>query len=144
MRRASLRAQRTVHLDQTIMMLYSSAMTLLTRSDLGDLNLFRAVARIGGFIARRWISTCPPRRSAMRSGDWRRGWEYACSTAPRSITLTQAGQELLASLEAGFGAVEQGLDGLNRYRQSPAGRLRINVLTDVARLLLGSALARVL
>lgn len=116
-------------------------MARLTRSDLGDLNLFRATALAGGFRrAAIGLDVSPSALShAVRGLEARLGVRLLNRTT-RSITLTQAGRELLAQLEASFGALEQGLEDLNRYRERPSGQLRINVLTDAARLLLGPAL----
>ncbi|WP_206240120.1 LysR family transcriptional regulator [Novosphingobium terrae] len=54
----------------------------------------------------------------------------------RSVTLTAAGEELLASISGPFDAIEQARDALNRFRDVPAGRIRLNVLDDAAVLLL--------
>lgn len=60
----------------------------------------------------------------------------------RSVTLTPAGKELLVRLNTGFGELESGLETLNRYRDRPIGQLRVNVLSDAARLILAPILAR--
>lgn len=116
-------------------------MARLTRTDLGDLNLFRATAAAGGFRrAAINLDISPSALShAVRGLEARLGVRLLNRTT-RSITLTQAGRELLARLEVSFGALEQGLEDLNRFRERPSGQLRINVLTDAARLLLGPAL----
>ena len=57
------------------------------------------------------------------------------------MTLTHAGFELLADVQAGLDAIEAGLEGLNRYRDRPAGILRINVPSDAARLVIAPVLA---
>ena len=43
-------------------------------------------------------------------------------------------------LDAGFKEISQALDDVNRYRDRPFGKLRLNVLTDSARLILGKHL----
>ncbi|KQO76371.1 LysR family transcriptional regulator [Methylobacterium sp. Leaf88] len=117
-------------------------MTGLTRGDLGDLNLFRVIARVGGFRrAALELDVSPSALShALRGLETRLGVRLFNRTN-RAVTLTEAGADLLARLEAGFGAIEEGLEALNRYRGKPAGRLRLNVLTDAARLVLGPALS---
>lgn len=114
----------------------------LSRTTLGDLNVFVALARHGGFRkAALDLDVSPSALShAMRGLEDRLGVRLINRSA-RSITLTQAGEELLAHLEAGFGEINEGLEALNRFRESPAGRLRINVLCDAARLVLGPVLA---
>lgn len=58
----------------------------------------------------------------------------------RSISPTEAGAQLAAKLEPGFQIVSDALSGLENHRHAPAGRLRINVLRDAARLVLGPVL----
>lgn len=108
----------------------------------GDLNLFPVIARIGGFRrAALELDVSPSALShALRGLETRLGVRLFNRTN-RAVTLTEAGADLLARLEAGFGAIEEGLEALNRYRGKPAGRLRLNVLTDAARLVLGPALS---
>lgn len=117
-------------------------MSGLTRGDLGDLNLFRVIARAGGFRkAALELDVSPSALShALRGLETRTGVRLFNRTN-RAVTLTEAGADLLARLEAGFGAIEEGLEALNRYRAKPAGRLRLNVLTDAARLVLGPSLS---
>lgn len=116
-------------------------MPRLTRSDLGDLNLVLAIARAGGFRrAALDLDVSPSALShAVRGLEGRLGIRLFNRTS-RSVTPTDAGRALLANLETGFATIEDGLEALNRYRDRPAGRLRINALTDAARLLLGPAL----
>lgn len=117
-------------------------MANLTRSDLGDLNMFRAIARAGGFRrAALELDVSPSALShALRGLEARLGVRLFNRTN-RSVTLTEAGEDLLADVERGFGAIEAGIEGLNRFRGKPAGRLKLNVLTDAARLILAPALS---
>lgn len=109
----------------------------LSRSDLGDLNVFMSLARHGGFrkAALDLDVSASAMSHALRGLEARLGVRLINRNA-RSVTLTEAGEELLVRLETGFGEIAAGVEGLNRYRSSPAGRLRINVLSDAARLLL--------
>lgn len=115
----------------------------LSRSDLGDLNVFMILARHGGFrkAALELDVSASALSHALRGLETRLGVRLINRNA-RSVTLTAAGEELLTRLEAGFGEIVTGVEGLNRYRSSPAGRLRLNVLSDAARLLLGDAIAQ--
>ncbi|WP_226575132.1 LysR family transcriptional regulator [Acuticoccus sediminis] len=114
----------------------------LNRTDLGDLNLFRVIAAAGGFRkAAAELDLSPSALShAMRGLEARQGVRLFNRTN-RSVTLTAAGQDLLADVEVGLSAIEAGLEGLNRYRDRPAGRLRINVPSDAARLVLAPILS---
>ncbi len=58
----------------------------------------------------------------------------------RSVTLTAAGESLQAGLIEPFAAIGEALEGLNRFREAPAGRIRLNVPSDAASLLLGPVL----
>ncbi len=114
----------------------------LSRSDLGDLNVFMILAHHGGFrkAALDMDVSASALSHALRGLETRLGVRLINRNA-RSVTLTAAGEELLKKLEAGFGEIGAGVEALNRYRSSPAGRLRINVLSDAARLLLGPVIA---
>jgi len=54
--------------------------------------------------------------------------------------LTAAGSDLCDAIAAPFDAIAQAVEGLNRYRDAPAGRIRLNVPVDAASLLLGPVL----
>ncbi len=114
----------------------------LSRSDLGDLNVFMILAKHGGFrkAALELDVSASALSHALRGLETRLGVRLINRNA-RSVTITAAGEELLLRLETGFGEIVAGVEGLNRYRSSPAGRLRINVLSDAARLLLGAVIA---
>lgn len=58
----------------------------------------------------------------------------------RSVTLTAAGEELQARIEAPLDAIDTALDDLNRERRSPTGRVRINTPRDASTLLLAPVL----
>src|SRR4051812_23249691 len=51
----------------------------------------------------------------------------------RSVTLTAAGEELHTALASPFDAIETAVEGLNRYRDGPAGRISLNVIGRQAR-----------
>lgn len=54
----------------------------------------------------------------------------------RSVVTTEAGAHLLEHLKAAMADVEAALDRANKYRHEPAGKLRLNVPVNVARLVL--------
>ncbi|MDI2090487.1 LysR family transcriptional regulator [Commensalibacter oyaizuii] len=118
-------------------------MLSLTRSDLGDLNLFRLIAEEGGFrkAADKLDISASALSRAMRNLEERQGVRLFHRTN-RRIMLTPAGQELLNAVTLGFAEIETGLEALNRYRDHPAGLLRISVLSDAARLVLAPILAK--
>src|SRR5262245_34379171 len=58
----------------------------------------------------------------------------------RSITPTKAGEDLASQLESGFQTISDALHSLQLHRNSPVGRLRVNILRDAARLVVGPIL----
>ncbi|WP_244436569.1 hypothetical protein [Afipia sp. OHSU_I-C6] len=52
------------------------------------------------------------------------------------MTLTAAGAELRASIEGPLQIVGEAAENLNRFRDAPMGRVRINILEDAVPLLL--------
>lgn len=105
--------------------------------DLSDLTAFLAVAREGGFrSAARAIGT-----SASRMGDAVRRLEARLGVrllhrTTRSVTPTDAGARLLERITPALGEVRAALDVVNDFRDHPAGRLKLNVPTAVAKLVL--------
>jgi len=106
-------------------------------ADLGDLTVFVAVARAGGF-----------REAARASGGSASGFSEAVSRlerrlgvrllnrTTRSVAPTEAGARLLDRLGPALGEVEAALDVVNGFRDRPAGTLRLNVPVSAARLVL--------
>ena len=62
----------------------------------------------------------------------------------RSVTPTEAGERLLERLVPALGEVGAALDAVNTFRDSPAGTLRLNVPTVVARVVLPPLVTRFL
>ena len=54
----------------------------------------------------------------------------------KSVTPTAAGEELVQSVLQPFDTIEGALESLNRYRNTPTGRIRINAAVEAANLLL--------
>ncbi len=105
--------------------------------DLGDLTVFVAVSRAGGF-----------RQAARANGGSASGFSEAVSRlearlgvrllnrSTRSVTPTEAGARLLDRLGPALGDIEAALDVVNGYRDRPAGTLRLNVPVSAARMIL--------
>lgn len=109
----------------------------LSRADLADFAYFLAIARHGSFrrAALELGVTTSALSHAITGLEARRGVRLLNRTT-RSVTLTAAGEELRASIEGPLEAVGEAAENLNRFRDTPAGRVRINVLGDAAPLLL--------
>jgi len=107
------------------------------RIDLGDLNAFVAVARAGGFRdgARASGMSASGLSEAVRRLEAQLGVRLFNRTT-RSVVLTEAGQGLMERLSPALTEMEAALDIVNRYRDRPAGVLRLNVPVSAARLVL--------
>lgn len=107
------------------------------QGDMNDLRAFVAVAKAGGFRqAARNEGLSPSRLS-----DALRRLEAALELrllhrSTRSVVPTEAGAELLGRLQPLFTEMDSALDSVNRYRDKPAGKLRLNVPVSAARLIL--------
>lgn len=109
----------------------------LSRADLADFAYFLAIARYGSFkqAAVSMGVTTSALSHAITALEGRRGVRLLNRTT-RSVTLTAAGEELRASIDAPMLAIANAAGTLDRYRDAPAGRVRINVLEDAVALLL--------
>ncbi|MBX4956636.1 LysR family transcriptional regulator [Rhizobium lentis] len=107
------------------------------KADLGDLNAFVAVARAGGFreAARVSGSSASFLSEAVRRLEAELDVRLLNRTT-RSVVTTEAGQGLLERLGPALTEVEVALDVVNRFRDTPAGSLRLNVPVSAARLVL--------
>jgi DNA-binding transcriptional LysR family regulator len=106
-------------------------------ADLSDLAAFMAVARAGGFRdgARASGSSASSLSEAVRRLEVRLGVRLF-NRSTRSVATTEAGARLLERLGPALGEVEAALDVVNRFRDRPAGTLRLNVPVSAARLVL--------
>ena len=106
-------------------------------ADLGDLSAFLAVARAGGFreAARAGGGSASGFSEAVRRVEASLGVRLLHRTT-RSIAPTEAGAQLIAQLSPALAEVAAALDGINRFRESPSGTLRLNVPVSAARLIL--------
>ncbi|WP_374572621.1 LysR family transcriptional regulator [Phenylobacterium sp.] len=109
----------------------------LSRADIADFVYFLAIARHRSFrkAALEIGVTTSALSHAITALEARLGVRLLNRTT-RSVTVTAAGEELLAAIEGPFEAVGQAAENLNRFRDAPAGRVRINVLGDAVPLLL--------
>ncbi len=113
----------------------------LNRHDIADFTYFLALAQHRNF-----------RRAGLELGVSASALSHSLKTLEarlgvrllnrtnRSVTLTAAGEELLAAINGPFEAIGAALEGLNRFRAEPAGRIRLNVLEHAGTLLLAPVL----
>ena len=106
-------------------------------TDLADLNAFVAVARAKGFrdAARSSGSSASALSEAVRRLEAQLGVRLLNRTT-RSVAPTEAGARLLDQLEPALAEVDAALDVVNRFRDKPAGTLKLNVPISAARLVL--------
>lgn len=109
----------------------------VNRSDLADFTYFLAIARQHNF-RRAGLElgvTASAISHALKGLEQRLGIRLVNRTN-RSVTLTAAGEQLRDALDGPFEAIGQAVDDLNRFRNAPSGRIRLNVVTDAATQLL--------
>jgi DNA-binding transcriptional LysR family regulator len=111
------------------------------RSDLADFAYFLAIAKHRSFrrASLELGISASALSHAIRGLETRTGVRLLNRTN-RSVTLTAAGEELQTALTAPFEAIGQAIESLNRFRDAPTGRIRLNVPSDAASLLLGPVL----
>lgn len=108
----------------------------LSRTDLADFAYFIAIAKHRSFrrAALEMGVTTSALSHAITALEARRGVRLLNRTT-RSVTLTAAGAELHAMIEEPLEAIGQAAENLNRFRDKPAGRVRISILEDAVPLL---------
>lgn len=105
----------------------------LNRTDLADYSYFLAIARHRSFRrAGLELGVSASALSHALKGLETRVGIRLLNRTNRSVTLTAAGEELQAAICGPFDEIEQAVDRLNRYRDAPTGRIRINVASDAA------------
>ncbi len=62
----------------------------------------------------------------------------------RSVSLTEAGELLISHLDPAFEEMAAALDALNRYRDTPFGKVRINVPNSIGPFVIGRIIAPLL
>jgi DNA-binding transcriptional LysR family regulator len=113
------------------------------RSHLPDLELFAAVARHGSFrraAVERKVSTSLASQVIRRLED--QLGVVLLKRTTRSVAVTTAGAELLASLEPGLRLIHDAVERVNLHRGSPIGSLRINAPAPIAQFRLAALAAR--
>lgn len=106
-------------------------------ADLRDLFAFLAVVRAGGFRGAARASGVSASRlsESVRRLETQLGVRLLHRTT-RHVAATEAGARLAERLSPALGEVQAALDVVNRYRDRPAGTLRLNVPATAARLVL--------
>ena len=113
----------------------------LERSDFPHLTYFLAIARHRNFrLAGLELGVSASAMSHALKGLEARLGVRLLNRTNRSVTLTAIGEELRAEIDGPFDAIGLAVERLNRYRDAPAGRIRLNVAGDAAELLLGPVL----
>ena len=108
-----------------------------SRSDLADLTYFLAIARHRSFrLAGLEFGVSASALSHSLKGLEARLGVRLLHRTNRSVTLTVAGEELRDAVSDPFSKIDQAIEALNRHRDEPAGRIRLNVVVDAAALIL--------
>jgi DNA-binding transcriptional LysR family regulator len=113
--------------------------------DLGDAALFVAVVEAGGFrtAAQKRGASASSLSDAVRRLEADLGVRLLNRTT-RSVTPTEAGQRLLDRLRPALGEIADAFDGIGAAAGEPAGTVRLNVPTIVARHILPPIVTRFL
>lgn len=109
---------------------------------MADFTYFLAIARHRSF-SRAGVElgvTASGMSHALKGLEGRLGVRLLNRTS-RSVTLTAAGEALRDAIERPFAEIASAVEGLNRFRDTPAGRIRLNVVADAATLLLGPVMS---
>jgi DNA-binding transcriptional LysR family regulator len=111
-------------------------------ADLNDLSAFVAVARAGGFrdAARVTGASASNLSAAVRRLEARLGVRLLNRTTG-SVAPTEAGARMLERLTPALAEVEAALDDVSAFGDRPAGALRLNVPSTVARSVLPAIIA---
>lgn len=113
----------------------------ISRTDLADISYFLAIARHRNFRrAGLELGVSASALSHSLKGLETRLGVRLLNRTNRSVTLTAAGEELQVAIGEPFEAIGAAVEALNRYRDDPAGRIRLNVLEHASSLLLGPVL----
>lgn len=112
------------------------------RSDLADLSYFLEIAKHRSF-RRAGLElgvSASALSHALRGLEERLGVRLLNRTS-RSVTLTAAGEALRASILDPFDQIGRAVDVVNRFRDAPMGRIRLNVPNEAADLLVAPVMA---
>lgn len=109
----------------------------MIREHLPHLSVFTAVARLGGFrAAARSLGLSPSAVSHSVALLEERLGVRLLNRSTRSLSLTEAGQRLLARLEPAMAEIEEGLREAGEAERQPSGRVRITTPQSAACMLL--------
>ena len=114
-------------------------------TDLSELAAFDAVARHRSFrkASEERGVTASAISHAVSSLEARVGIRLLNRTT-RSVSLTDAGGMLFAQLSPAFGEIGSALDALNQFRDTPFGKVRLNVPNSLAPFVLGPVMGPLL
>ena len=117
----------------------------MPRTDLNDLQAFRAVAQERSFTrAAAQLGVSPSALSqALRGLEARLGLPLLTRTT-RSVAPTEAGERLLRGLGPAFDQVDAALAAIGEFREKPSGTIRITAGEHAAEAVLWPALERLL
>jgi DNA-binding transcriptional LysR family regulator len=106
-----------------------------------ELSAFVAVAEHRNFTkAAAQLGIAPPTLSqTIRSFEERLGVRLLNRTT-RSVSLTEAGEQLLANAQPVLDGIEKAIDAVNAFRDKPSGALRLSMHRAVAESLVGPLL----
>ncbi|WP_324699549.1 LysR substrate-binding domain-containing protein [Novosphingobium aerophilum] len=114
-----------------------------SRSDLADFAYFLAIARNRSFRrASLELGISASALSHALKGLEERHGVRLLNRTNRSVTLTAAGEAFRDAIAEHFDAIDHAAEVLNRFRDAPAGRIRLNVPEDAAELILAPVLPR--
>ncbi|ERI15380.1 LysR family transcriptional regulator [Ochrobactrum sp. EGD-AQ16] len=111
------------------------------RADIADLTYFLAIARHRSFSrAAIEIGVSASALSHALKGLESRFGVRLLNRTTKSVTLTAAGEALAAAIGEPFEVIDTAIETLNRFRDAPTGRIRLNVAVEAANLLLAPVL----
>ncbi|MDF7660846.1 LysR family transcriptional regulator [Erwiniaceae bacterium L1_54_6] len=113
----------------------------MNRADMADLIYFCAIARHQSF-SRAAIElgvSASALSHALKGFEARLGVRLLNRTT-KSVTLTEAGKTLAQTVQSPIETIDSALEKLNLFRDSPAGRIRLNVAVEASTLLLAPIL----
>lgn len=113
----------------------------LNRVDMADLIYFCAIARHHSFskAAIELGVSASTLSHALKGFEARLGVRLLNRTT-KSVTLTAAGESLARAVSEPVATIDAAIEQLNQFRDSPAGRIRLNVAVEAATLLLAPIL----
>jgi DNA-binding transcriptional LysR family regulator len=114
-------------------------------TDLSELAAFDAVARHRSFrrAAEERGVTASALSHAVSNLEARMGIRLLNRTT-RSVSLTDAGAMLLSRLSPAFDDIGAAVDGVNQFRDSPFGKVRINIPNSIAPFVIGPVIGPLL